>query len=787
MYLRILKKDIKRKKSMNIILLIFIIICAMFMGSSLNNMRIMTGAIDYFYDQSNATDYYVVLRDIEGAEEWLDKNDLVQDYERHDLVAVGQDDITCVDGTALDANSNISFTTLPYKYDFVFDQQDNRITQIKDGEIALSNTVCERNDLEVGDTVKLGFGDVTMELKLAYKMKDIVFGSDFMGFNTAYISGNDFDTLREDPMAEGTKAYMYSIKTSDAAALGNDKNAYITTIVAEFYGSDIKMTYIMDMMIFAILIVVSLCLIIIAFTLLRFTINTTIQEDYKEIGIMRAIGLSDNSVVSLYMVKYLAIGLLGSVVGAAASLQFGELLMGSLRNNIVMNPVNNFPIIPIASAAFILLITYLFCQRNTRKIIRLSAVQAIRSGSTGKRYSRKGKLRLKWFHRANTVSFMSLNDITSNRKNYKVLFITFAIGAILFLFPANATSTLQSDEVVRYMGYSKPDVFIDDHNIENLVINPDYNEMISNLERLEQRYENDGISIDLYQTYMFSSSVYKNDAKQSTAVYVTQATDDSYFNIPMLDGTSPKFANEIAVTEKTMDNLGLKIGDRIHIIIGNDDNEYLVVGCYETMMNMGSGILLSAKAETDFAYITTMTNISGVFSERDDIEGQIECLKKITPGYEILTPKGYSSVMLPGIAETVETWKYLLAVILLVVFCLISVLMSRTFYLKDIGDLALLKSIGFSNRTLHMWQVVRISMAMLLATVVGMLISIPLNPLLNRFTFGIMGAPNIPTQINFVESYLIYPIVMLAGIGMSVYISTLSIKRVTMHDLGAIE
>ena len=38
MYLNILKKDLKRKKAMNIILLLFIILATMFVSSSVNNI-----------------------------------------------------------------------------------------------------------------------------------------------------------------------------------------------------------------------------------------------------------------------------------------------------------------------------------------------------------------------------------------------------------------------------------------------------------------------------------------------------------------------------------------------------------------------------------------------------------------------------------------------------------------------------------------------------------------------------------------------------------------------------
>lgn len=52
MYLRILKKDIKRKKTMNVILLIFITLAAMFIASSVNNIISVMTALDNYYESA---------------------------------------------------------------------------------------------------------------------------------------------------------------------------------------------------------------------------------------------------------------------------------------------------------------------------------------------------------------------------------------------------------------------------------------------------------------------------------------------------------------------------------------------------------------------------------------------------------------------------------------------------------------------------------------------------------------------------------------------------------------
>lgn len=63
MHLNILRKDLKRKKTMNIILLISIILASMFASSSMNNLLSITTAMDSYVRKSELADYTVYLND----------------------------------------------------------------------------------------------------------------------------------------------------------------------------------------------------------------------------------------------------------------------------------------------------------------------------------------------------------------------------------------------------------------------------------------------------------------------------------------------------------------------------------------------------------------------------------------------------------------------------------------------------------------------------------------------------------------------------------------------------
>lgn len=75
------------------------------------------------------------------------------------------------------------------------------------------------------------------------------------------------------------------------------------------------------------LIVVSAIFIAVAFVVLRFTITFTLSDEFREIGVMKAIGIGNFKIRGLYLVKYPGISVIGTVIGLVLSSPFGEMLM----------------------------------------------------------------------------------------------------------------------------------------------------------------------------------------------------------------------------------------------------------------------------------------------------------------------------------------------------------------------------------------------------------------------------------------------------------------------------
>ena len=282
MFFRILVKDLKRKKTMNVILLLFIILAAMFLAGSVDNLIAVNGAIDHFLSLSNMPDFFnIALTDGETDEiaDFIADCAFVSDYEIFDGFSLLDEDITITScreepARARYERSNIlGLGCVPEKFMKVFDE-DDRPLSLKPGEIAFPQYEAQLNHLQDGDRVRIRVGEVEQDFTVAAIVKDAVFGTPMMGFKRLFVSAEDFARYAE--QTGQTHVRIYSVDYTDRQAFRRawkDGNFMVISNVED--GSVIRMCYIMDMLISAVLIVVSVCLILIAFLVLRFTIVFT--------------------------------------------------------------------------------------------------------------------------------------------------------------------------------------------------------------------------------------------------------------------------------------------------------------------------------------------------------------------------------------------------------------------------------------------------------------------------------------------------------------------------------
>lgn len=174
MYLRILKKDLKRKKTMNVVLLIFIILATTFIASSANNMVSVFTALDNFFERAGVPDYWICFTDkgeVRKFEDFAEKHQYR--YITGKMLQVDPKNVSVNDAT-LEYSGSVCLSSLK-NFTKLFDAKDREIKNVKDGEIYLTGDMfySSENNFKAGDSITISVNGITIH-GLIQKMRGLL-------------------------------------------------------------------------------------------------------------------------------------------------------------------------------------------------------------------------------------------------------------------------------------------------------------------------------------------------------------------------------------------------------------------------------------------------------------------------------------------------------------------------------------------------------------------------------------------------------------------------------------
>lgn len=790
MFFRILKKDLKRKKTMNIILLIFIILATTFLASSINSLVAVLESVDYFVEKAKTPDYLIsAFNKGENAEfdKWINTSKFISSYELDRGILLSKDDIKIKREGEIKSFEPFGINVLqvqPEKYGKILDDKGEEIV-LRKGEIAFSLSDKSKNNLDVGDKIVITLGDIKKEFTIKLFTKDAIFGSSMNEMKRVVISEEDYKYYES--YKEVIFINNYYIMSHDTVALEKELKSIDTSAMGNIEKSFIKQSFILDMMPATILIVVSICLISIAFLILRFTIVFTLQDDFREIGVMKAIGLKEFHIKKVYLIKYLAIAIIGVVVGLILSFPFGNILLKQISGSILMKSSTGNILINIVSSILVISIVLLFCYICTKKLNKFSAIDAIRNGSNGESFKGKSRLKLKNYKSIKVPMFIALNDIFCNLRRFVVLILTFCIGTILIIIPLNTINTLKDGNIIKLFGLNYSNVFIETDDMDKYITGASKEEYLKDMKNLRKSFKNSGVNMKLYGELMYRFKFYADDKDNSLTLVAFQAQESDTNNYNVLKGKMPELVNEVAITEIAAKKLKVSIGNTIYTQIDKEKKELIITGLYESMNNMGESIRLNPKMDIDFKYLVVAIPFQGNFKGNEEPQVLLDKLKIEYPDYTFKNPQEYVSKYIGSSLEQLDSIKNLIVLIVLCINTLISILMMKIFITKEKGEIAMLKSVGFRNSSIRAWQSARISIVLVVAIVLGAILSKFLGPVTVGQVFAMIGVHNIVFKVEALEVYLVYPIILLIVTTIVAYLSAGAVKKVDLKEINNME
>ncbi|MBO5208242.1 MAG: ABC transporter permease [Lachnospiraceae bacterium] len=788
MLFRILKKDLKRKKTMNIILFLFIVLAAMFVASGINNVVTVMNGTDYYLDKAGVEDFVIITmgdNSVSALDEMLETEPAVSDYRIERVVFGAQDNVMAEDGSEVEAKNTTIFQSIDKSAISFFNKDNQEITDIEKGHVYVSGNFMKTNGFEEGDIIRLEHNGVEMSFVLDGIAKDALLGSEFMGNTRFLLNDEDMQVLLDNKeIYDHYRGEICYVETDDIGAMSSAMTN-VSNVAFSGGKATIKMCYVMDMIVAFIMLLLSICLIIVSFVVLKFSITFTIAEEFREIGVMKAIGLSNGKIRSLYIVKYLMMAIAGAGIGFVASIPFGNMLIKSVSEKMVLGN-DNAILINLIGSLLVVFVIVLFAYVCTGKVKKSSPVDAIRNGQTGERYKKKTVLRIQKSPAGNAL-FMALNDILSSPRRFLTIMVSFGICTLFVLILVNTTATMKSPNLIYTFG-TKSDLYVTDvSDVMNYMNTGSKEGMEEGLKPMAKKLEENGmpaeLSIDLQYKYKitFEGNDYSLTCLQGLGTEISEYV--------FSEGVMPQNKYEIAITPQIAEITGAQIGDVLTIHFGEEDLECMVTAYFQTMNQLGEAIRLHEDAPTDFQYISSAMSYQIDFTDNpseEEIERRKEKIKELYHNEDVMNATEYCMDCV-AVVDTMESVQYLLLGITLVVVVLVTILMERSFIADEKSQIAILKAIGFKDSAVIKWHVYRFGLVALVSVALAACVSIPMTDLCISPIFGMMGATDIDYNIEPLQIFVLYPGIVLVTTILITWLTALYTKSIKSSDTANIE
>ena len=787
MYLRILKKDLKRKKTMNCIILLFVILSVMFFSSGMNNIISVLGGLDRYFDMAGAKDHVACLLETDGSEpfkELLEETDGVKSYGKEEILFFSSDQEITVKGKDTISYNQFFLTAPDRMYINCFDKNNERITDVEKGKVLVTSYGMNKMHAKPGDIVMIDIEGEKTEFEIAGICKDAVLGSQLVMTPRFIINSSDFDRLMDNSsISSAHRGAIYHIEADDDTIAG--LFAKYPNTLFHSAKSLIRASYMLDIMTAAIVMVVSLFLIVISLVMLRFTIGFTITEEFREIGVMKAIGFKNSSIRMLYLVKYFGIAITGAAIGFFAAIPFGDLLMDSASQSMVFTNDHPISIGLICSAAMTALII-LFCRSCTAKIKKLSPIDAVRSGQTGERFNKHSSMKL-GKSRLGTSGFISLNDVISSPKQTAILVIVFTLCAALVMAISNIAETMRSEQLLPLMPVTTSDLYmrLPDYNKDIQKGNKTISEVNA---EIEKKLADNGMPADVYSEAIYNSSLMFGG--KTLSIRAGKCEETTMEEYRYVKGTPLQGTDEIAVSSSIALELGADIGEKLTLTINGEEKEILIAEIFDCMNNAGMFARLHPEFDVPDSAIAFLMSFQVNFDDRPDSKTIEERKEKLTEIFE--TDSVYNATEYVdkevGAASGMESAKYLSLAVSLIIIALMSILLERSFISKERSEIALMKAIGFKSRSVVGIHILRFAMISVVSVSIAAALSFPATKLVLSPICAALGALNSTCcAINKTDTFFILPAIIVATVVMSAFITALYTGSIKASDTSNIE
>jgi len=768
MYSRIIRNDISKSKLVTLTTTIFIAAAAMLVSLAAILIVNLSGALDSMMTQAR-TPHFLQMHsgeiDTARLAAFAKQNGNVDEFQVLEFLNMDGSQFKFGDYSLTDSVQNNGFSIQSEKFDYLLDLNGN-VINVSEGELYVPVSYMKDDMTKVGDKAVIG----GKEFQVAGFLRDSQMNSMLASSKRFLISKHDFDLLKD----LGSVEYLIEFRLKDLSKLGEFETAYAS---AGLEANGPTITYplfkminaLSDGMMIGVILLVSVLVVTIALMCIRFTLLAKIEDDYREIGVMKAIGLRISDIKKIYLAKYAALAAGGSMIGYGLSLVFKGMLlenirlnMGESENSSVAAALGVFGVLLL----FIVIIAYV--NGVLRRFRKISAAEAIRLGTSQDKAPGAKHFRLSGNRLLNTNIFLGIKDVLARKKLYMTMLVVLVISVFIMVVPQNLYNTISSKSFIQYMGIGNYDMRIDIQQTEHMS------------ERTADIIDTLGSDSTISRYAMLATKTFKVKMKDGFEENIkVELGDHTIFPIQYSQGRAPAAEGEIALSALNADELGSKVGDTITLVIGGQEKSFNISGIYSDITNGGKTAKASfndRSAEVMWYVICAELSDPSLISEKTSQYADQFSYAKVSDIDEFVAQTFGSTI------SSVKQASYASILVALIIMVLVTLLFMRMLVAKDKYSIAVMKVFGYTTSDIRTQYLSRSVFILIAGIALGTLLANTLGGMLAGAVISSFGAKTFHFTINPLSAYLFSPLLMIGSVLVATMIGTAGAGRIQISE-----
>jgi len=750
MYYRTIRNDILRNKAITLTIMMFVAAAAMLVSLAAILVVNLSGAIDTLMNQAK-TPHFMQMHsgemDSARLAAFVEQHSEINEYQVLEFLNVDGAQIIFEEGSLASSVQDNGFSVQSEKFDFLLDL-DGNVIQVSDGEIYVPIPYMQEGLAKVGDKVRVAGKEFTV----AGFLRDSQMNSLLSSSKRFLVSENNYAEISD----FGNVEYLIEFRLTDLSALGAFETAYTS---AGFEANGPTITYplfkmingLSDGMMIGVILLVSALVIAVAFLCIRFTLLAKIEEDYREIGVMKAIGLRVSDIKKIYLAQYAAIAALGSILGFALSFVFRGMLLENIRLYMGESENASFALLfGVISVTLVFLAITAYVNGVLGRFRKIPPAEAIRFGISQEKSSGGKFFRLSMNRLLSTNVFLGMKDVLARRKLYATMLTVLVISSFIIIVPQNLYNTISSNDFITYLGIGISDLRIDIQQTDHIS---------EKAAEIAAAMENDN-AISKYVVLTTKTFTVKMDDDSEERIKV-ELGDHSVFPLAYSEGRAPTAENEIALSVVNADEMGKKVGDGILLMVEGQEKTFTVSGIYSDITNGGkTAKAVFSNTSADTMWVVISADLSG--------ESLIDAkIAEYEDGFDYAKVSGINEYIVQTFGGTIRSIgkaSYAAIVVALTITVLITLLFMRMLVTKDRYSIAVMKAFGFTNSDIKAQYVARTVFVLIVGVLLGTLLANTLGEALAGAVFGSLGTSSFKFVVNPLAAYLLSPLVMMGAV-----------------------